>query len=123
MSYQYHIQQCASTNDSDDFNQNIQDNINKLGNLGSDTISLAQWVVTTFLPLILAVGLVYILVRKVTIASILITGLLAAMLYIFFNNMTGSNRAGALPKATYPLPPHLGNEGVSGENRSCSTCY
>jgi|APSaa5957512493_1039668.scaffolds.fasta_scaffold190350_1 hypothetical protein len=37
------------------------------------------------------------------------------ILYIAFENMTGENKASALPYHTYPAPPHLGLDGVSME--------
>ena len=122
MSYQYQPADCAPADTDDHFQEQIQQELANIGNIGSYTVRLAVWFFTTILPFVLAFSIVYWVAGKVTIGSVLTMGLLTVMIYIFLNNMTGSNLAGALPRATYPLPPHLGLDGISGVNRSCIGC-
>ena len=42
--------------------------------------------------------------------------MLSVIFFIIFGNMTGDNIVGALPYATYPIPPHLGLDGISTTN-------
>ena len=43
--------------------------------------------------------------------------LLYTLIYIILSNLNGNNLAGSLPSTTYPIPPHLGHDGVSIENK------
>ena len=122
MSYQFQPVECALADTDNILQEQIQQDLDVIDNIGSYIVRLAVWVFTTILPFILAFIIVYWIAGKITIGTILTMGLLTVMIYIFLNNMTGSNRGGALPRATYPIPPHLGMDGISGVNRSCVDC-
>jgi len=68
--------------------------------------------------LFLAALIVLSVLRTVSPVSVISTLLLALIFYIMLDNMSGDNAAGALPFATYPIPPHLGLDGISVANRS-----
>lgn len=122
MSYQYQPSDCAPADTDDHFQEQIQQDLNSIVNIVPSTIRLAVWFFTNIIPFVLAFVIVYFIAGKVTIGSVLIMVLLSIMIYIFINNMTGSNMVGALPRSTYPVPPHLGLDGISSENRSCVGC-
>ena len=48
----------------------------------------------------------------------LVVGLLVLLFWIIFMNANGSNVQNSVPFSTYPLPPHLGLNGVSLETRA-----
>ena len=76
------------------------------------------FVVRFLLSFFLAVVTVFAVLRSVSTVSALSTAILWFVYYIFLSNMTGSNMIGSLPYATYPIPPHLGRDGISVTNRS-----
>jgi len=112
---------CSPNGGDNNNNDNSNGVVQGFATVGSYIATLANWMIhfaTVILPFVLAFAIVYFVANKVTLPSVLIMGLLAMMIYIFFNNMTGSNLAGSLPAATYPIPPHLGLDGISLTNRS-----
>ena len=123
MSYQYDSSACAPTQDDDDFHQQqIKKDLESAGSMVPATANFAVGFFRTLWPLILALGLVYFIAKDFNFSTFMIMILLAVMIYIFKDNMTGSNLAGSLPVATYPGPPHLGLDGVSLRNRTCLNC-
>ena len=66
----------------------------------------------------LAILMVMAVVRRISVVAILSIIMLSVIFYIMFSNMSGDNISGSLPYATYPLPPHLGLDGVSMQVRS-----
>ena len=76
------------------------------------------FVTRVLLSLFLAVLVVMVVMRSISVVSTLCTILFAIMFYIMLVNMSGDNIAGSLPYATYPIPPHLGLDGISLANRS-----
>ena len=71
---------------------------------------------TAILSLIFAVVLVFVATRKFTIASGAITIMVAVIFYILASSARGQNLEGSLPSVGYPVPPHLGHDGVSLQN-------
>ena len=109
---------CGQINPDDDQDSRVGQ---ELASAGSLVTTLANWLIRfamLIVPFVLAFAIVYFIANKVTLPGVLIMGLLAIMIYLFLNNMTGSNLAGSLPSATYPIPPHLGLDGISLVNRS-----
>ena len=112
----------SDTNNCDD---SSNDNTNRavgrgLSAVGDLLAGIANWTISfglLFLPFVLAFIIVYFIANKVTLPGVLIMGLLAIMIFIFLTSMTGSNLAGSLPFATYPIPPHLGLDGINLQNR------
>ena len=54
-------------------------------------------------------------VNLLTLRGVLMLFTLSVLLYIIIDSATGGGAALSLPNATYPLPPHLGHDGVSLE--------
>ena len=77
------------------------------------TISLYS---TAILSLIFATVLVFVATRKFTIASGAITIVMAIIFYILASSARGQNLEGSLPVVSFPIPPHLGLNGVSLQN-------
>ncbi len=77
------------------------------------TISLHSMAI---LSVIFAVVLVFIATKKFTIASGVITILVAGIIYLLSSSARGQNLEGSLPSVTYPVPPHLGLDGVNLSN-------
>lgn len=42
--------------------------------------------------------------------------ILYILIYIILSNLNGNNLSGSLPSTSYPIPPHLGHDGISIEN-------
>lgn len=77
------------------------------------------FVIRVLTSLFLAALIVLSVLRQLSPVSVISTLLLAVIFYIMLDNMGGDNAAGSLPFATYPIPPHLGIDGISLVNRSC----
>jgi hypothetical protein len=86
----------------------------------SDTLDRAESVVSVYSSLILsvifAVILVFIATREFNTASVIVTILIAGLIFLLMTSTNGDNLAGSLPTTTYPNPPHLGLDGVSLSN-------
>ena len=78
------------------------------------TISLYSMAI---LSIIAAVVIVFAVTRKFTIASGAITLLIAGLIYLLSSSARGQNLEGSLPSTTYPIPPHLGLDGIGITNR------
>ena len=112
-------------------NQDIDDphftNLRKDGNQLLSTIeSIFQYLISLIvrlLPLLVSILVVYFVVEKFTFGHMLLAVLLAFLIYVMVDNMNGENLPGSLPASTYPIPPHLGLDGVRLENRSCPDCF
>lgn len=76
------------------------------------TISLHSMAI---LSVIFAATLVFIATRKFTIASGVITILVAGIIYLLSSSARGQNLEGSLPSVTYPVR-NLGKDGVSLAN-------
>lgn len=87
------------------------------------TIPVPRFAITentrnTLLALFIAVVVVFSVVSKFNVITVIVILILAGLILIIFNSSRGMNYDGSLPFATYPNPPHLGLDGVSVENRS-----
>jgi len=123
MSYQWDPTQCGPAQQNDDFHQQkIEQEVEQVGAVIPQTLGWLSGVFGTFFPIILAVAIVYFVVKEITFSTVALIGLLAVFFYLFQSNMNGSNLAGSLPPATYPTPPHLGLDGVSQRNQTCYNC-
>jgi hypothetical protein len=67
---------------------------------------------------LIAILLVYFSRKKFDTISIISVCILAFMFFLIFMMSSHSYLGNSLPFATYPLPPHLGLDGVSNEVRN-----
>jgi hypothetical protein len=118
---QYTINNCPNPlpNPNDEpYEKRILSDLEYAGSWFAKLANLLIGISRIFIPFALAIGLVYYFSRKITVGSVLLIILLTIMINIFIQNMNGNNLPGSLPSATYPIPPHLGNDGISLVNRS-----
>lgn len=71
-----------------------------------------------FIALIIATVIVLSIVTKFRITTLIIILIFTFMIFILINTETGINYEDSLPSTTYPVPPHLGLDGVDLENRA-----
>ncbi len=71
----------------------------------------------SIIAFVLAAVLVFAANKSLSFVGFLVTLLLGSLLFLLISSATGSNIEGSLPSTTYPIPPHLGIDGVSLENR------
>lgn len=71
---------------------------------------------TVLISLVIAVILVFYSSGQTNITSILVTVLVAALIFLLITSARGDDPQGALPSTTYPVGPHLGLGGVSLQN-------
>jgi uncharacterized membrane protein YjgN (DUF898 family) len=87
----------------------------------SDTLDRAESAISVYSSLILsvifAVILVFISTREFNVTSAIVTLLLSGLIFLLITSTRGDNLAGSLPTTTYPIPPHLGLDGVNIQNR------
>ena len=76
------------------------------------------FVTRVLIALFLSSIIVLSVLRTLSIVAVTSIMLLFIIFYIMLDNMTGDNFPGSLPYATYPIPPHLGLDGISLANRS-----
>jgi len=71
-----------------------------------------------FLSFLIATIIVLSVHTKFNIVTVLVIITLTVLISLIIHSSRGSNREGSLPSATYPIPPHLGLDGISLVNRS-----
>jgi formate hydrogenlyase subunit 4 len=71
---------------------------------------------TVIISLLIAVALVYFAAGESNITSVLVTLLVAALIFLLITSARGDDPQGALPTTTYPIPPHLGLGAVNLQN-------
>ena len=71
---------------------------------------------TIILSITFAVLLVFIATRKFTIQTFMVMVIIAIIFYILVSSSRGQNLEGSLPSVTYPIPPHLGHDGITLQN-------
>jgi len=69
------------------------------------------------ISLISGIFLAFLANRNFKIITIIISVVLAFIIYLLLSNARGSNIVGSVPSVGYPIPPHLGLGAVSIENR------
>lgn len=69
------------------------------------------------LAFLIAIILVFSVVNKFNIATVIVVIVLAVLILIIMHSSRGINYEDSLPSTTYPIPPHLGLDGVSLVNR------
>ena len=69
--------------------------------------------VTVITSLVLSVVLVFMATGKFTILSGIVTVIITGLIYLLLSSARGQNLEGSLPSVGYPIPPHLGLDGVS----------
>ncbi len=72
---------------------------------------------TAMISLALAVFLVFLASPKISFTAVIMVILLSGLIFLLVTSTYGDNMAGSLPSTTYPVPPHLGLDGVSLQNR------
>ncbi len=68
------------------------------------------------LSILIAIILVFMATKKITVQSSIITVLMAIIFYVLLSSARGQNLEGSLPSVGYPVSPHLGLDGVSIQN-------
>jgi hypothetical protein len=71
---------------------------------------------TVIISIIVAIVVVFVATKKFTVASGVITILIAGLLYLLASATRGTGMENSLPTVGYPVPPHLGLGGVSLQN-------
>lgn len=66
---------------------------------------------------VLSILIVLSVVTKFNISVIFIVLILMTLIMIIMNSSRSTNYEDSLPSTTYPIPPHLGLDGVSLVNR------
>lgn len=69
------------------------------------------------ISLLLGFFLAFLANRNFRIITILVSLVLAFIIYLLLSSARGSNIVGSVPSVGYPIPPHLGLGAVSIENR------
>lgn len=67
--------------------------------------------------LFLAFFIVFFIKKKFDALFIVFIIVLSVLLYIIFSNINGNNIAGSVNSVAYPIPPHLGLDGVNLQNK------
>lgn len=70
------------------------------------------------LALFIAIVIVFSVVTKFNIIVIIVIIIFTIIILIIMGSSTGIDYSGSLPSTTYPIPPHLGLDGISLENRA-----
>ena len=70
-----------------------------------------------FLSMIFGFLLVFISSRKINPVSMIVMLIISLIFYIVMSNSRGSGLEMSVPSVGYPVPPHLGLDGVSIENQ------
>jgi hypothetical protein len=82
----------------------------------SDTLDRAESTISIYssllLSIIFAVILVFLATGKINTIAIITMIIVTGLIFILMSNANSSNLAGSLPSTTYPLPPHLGLDGI-----------
>lgn len=71
---------------------------------------------TAIISIIVAVVVVFVATKKFTVASGVITILIAGLLYLLASASRGSGMENSLPTVGYPIPPHFSLGAVSLQN-------
>ncbi len=86
--------------------------VSNFADMVEQQLSLNSYII---LSLLSGVFLVFLATRKLDLVSLLVSLIVAGIIFLFLSEATGQNLKGSLPKATYPPPPHLGLGDVSLE--------
>ncbi len=70
------------------------------------------------LAILIAIVLVFSVVTRFNVATVLVIITLTILIMIIMHSSRGPNYVGSLPDTTYPIPPHLGLDGISLANMS-----
>ncbi len=70
-----------------------------------------------FTAFIISALIVLTTVTRMNMATVIVIVLLTILILLIMNSSVGVNYEGSLPSTTYPIPPHLGLDGVSLVNR------
>jgi len=81
--------------------------------VGGSSFGLSYYTKMILFSIIIAVIIVWLVMGNMGTNALVVTFLLTVIMYILLTSASGSNLAGSLPFATYPLPPHLGLDGVA----------
>jgi hypothetical protein len=73
---------------------------------------------TFILAVLISILIVFSVVNKFNASTFIIIITLTVLILIIMNSSIGMNLAGSLPSTTYPIPPHLGLDGISLVNRN-----
>ena len=76
-------------------------------------IQITNTIYTVLASLIIAFLIIYPIIGIGSITSIFAFLILTIIFYILLNNMSQENKSDSLPSTAYPVPPHLGLDGIS----------
>jgi len=65
-----------------------------------------------FYALLIAIIIVLSVVKAFTATTAIVLIIFVLLIYLLITSSTGQDLAGSLPSTTYPIPPHLGLDGV-----------
>jgi ethanolamine transporter EutH len=97
-----------------------------LNNIIDGTSSLLGVYMTAIMSFFIAVIIYMISPKNVeytasyALVTIIVIGIITCVIFLVLTNSGGSNINNALSSTTYPVPPHLGLDGVSLQNRYSS---
>ena len=80
-------------------------------------ISISLTYLHYLIALILSTLLVVSVATKFNIMTIVVILIATGIFIVIMDNTTGMNLESALPSTTYPIPPHLGLDGINLQNR------
>jgi hypothetical protein len=69
------------------------------------------------ISLMISAATVFMITKKINGPTIILTFVLAFILYTLISSATGNNLAGSINSTVYPNPPHLGLDGVDLQNQ------
>ncbi len=79
-------------------------------------IQITNTVYSVLASLIIAFLIIYPIMGIGSITSIFAFLILTIIFYILLNNMSQENKSDSLPSTAYPVPPHLGLDGITLNN-------
>ena len=81
--------------------------------IGLPNFVLSNWFRTTMIALLVSVLVVFSVVSHFNVTTVFTIIVLMILILIVMNSSRSTNFEDSLPSATYPIPPHLGLDGVS----------
>ncbi len=82
------------------------------------TVFFSEKFKISLLAFLIALIIVFSVVNKFNIVTVIVIITLTTLLLIIMRSSRGQNLEGSLPNTIYPIPPHLGLDGISLVNAS-----
>ncbi len=84
-------------------------------------LSISTSIYKAFAALIISFLIVYPIIGITSIQAIAALIILSIIFYILIDNMSLENKSSSLPSTAYPVPPHLGLDGISLDSLTAGT--